>query len=1104
MKQLGVVMLLAVAIVVTLGNSTVVSQKVWDVQPDTCFIFCEAYCEDVTDGKDPHDFMILRDTCEVFSPLMPGELSCNASSGLCDFKHFYCPSSGTGCASVRVVGIGTHTLHIVWRAKTRTHHFCEIGLKYLAYGIAKLMAELDLTVTGVPVGTTVPVDYVWSHESIIPTPSVFGIASAVGDVMTIDNDYVFFKGDTLFSHEGVNFRKYNQQGQFVCTAGDPIGFAVECSTYAMSTEPGLDVWSNAMGPCWKEWAFAMFYGEMYLYLEDPPYFPDPAMVFSLDIGSDTELSDHQSNGNEVFDPGDLYLWDLDGLNPLLSSADGIFDDAVFFTHDPNPDPPGVSIVAPTCSGDTVVKVRDEYFDLDGSDHLDFSLQTLTYGPGEPSIPMSWSGCVHTPLYLVMSFDDDEPAHYVGEPWPCEVPVEASAYNVYGSPGGQDEITRSIYSTLGAIGPYYLFDEEGLHPSLYPSPNTDATDNDDVDALDVQYDEWDCDHWYFSVDHEATYLDPATSNPLDPGAIYEGNPGGGFVKVIGTDTLGIDAGTDIDAFEFVWLYDNDASRDGLALIFSVDADDPMTPENESGGLYPDMIYASFLDGQFFTPVPQLMHNDIDALAAWKDPFIRLSVPVYQVDIGVGDVTVFYPHSVNLNSRFISLISNQGLTDVGAVILWYSIEDENGNVVLTEPAGPPWISRAAGQTDWWSYQYAPADVGKYRLTLFQYVPDLYPQNDTAYSALFEVCPEKEGYMAHHYNPSVYAWHVDDGEGPAVRFDPPTNIMPFDIDTIAIEVRGYGEMMVRVCAATDSTDVTPTDGDTLFEAIQNVSHPNLEYFAIDVSSEPDLQRLDGSFFVCIEMGSNNLYWSGSDPQFLPSHSFLYDNGAWDQVKYDYVMRCYLNWAPPGCAGGDRGDVDGNGTINVLDVLAVVRHILGTDPITDPDAFCRADCNLDGTINVVDALGIVGEILGTGTCGPASNMIEVTFDVMDFLKTLKPYLPEKDYKRFLALVRSVAMVPTEFALAQNYPNPFNPNTRINFQIPNPKSQSPVHTTLKVYNILGQEVRTLVDEVKEAGYYTVTWDGKDAHGADVASGVYFYRMTAGEFTATKRMVLMK
>jgi flagellar hook assembly protein FlgD len=69
---------------------------------------------------------------------------------------------------------------------------------------------------------------------------------------------------------------------------------------------------------------------------------------------------------------------------------------------------------------------------------------------------------------------------------------------------------------------------------------------------------------------------------------------------------------------------------------------------------------------------------------------------------------------------------------------------------------------------------------------------------------------------------------------------------------------------------------------------------------------------------------------------------------------------------------------------------------------------------------------------------------------------------------------------------------------------QSPPHVTLKIYNILGQEVRTLVDEEKGPGYYTVTWDGRNEEGNEVPSGVYFYRIEANDFRATRRMVLMK
>jgi len=94
---------------------------------------------------------------------------------------------------------------------------------------------------------------------------------------------------------------------------------------------------------------------------------------------------------------------------------------------------------------------------------------------------------------------------------------------------------------------------------------------------------------------------------------------------------------------------------------------------------------------------------------------------------------------------------------------------------------------------------------------------------------------------------------------------------------------------------------------------------------------------------------------------------------------------------------------------------------------------------------------------------------------------------------------VPTKYALDQNYPNPFNPNTLISYAIP---KQS--YVKLDIYNILGQRVITLVDDEKPAGYYSVTWNSKNSEGREVASGLYFYRISARDFTEIKKMTLIK
>jgi len=89
---------------------------------------------------------------------------------------------------------------------------------------------------------------------------------------------------------------------------------------------------------------------------------------------------------------------------------------------------------------------------------------------------------------------------------------------------------------------------------------------------------------------------------------------------------------------------------------------------------------------------------------------------------------------------------------------------------------------------------------------------------------------------------------------------------------------------------------------------------------------------------------------------------------------------------------------------------------------------------------------------------------------------------------------LPEEFALRQNYPNPFNPTTLIRYDLP-----MDCQVRLEVCNILGQKVASLVDGKQKAGYKAATWDA-----SSLSSGIYFYRLQAGDFSATRKMVLLK
>ncbi|MFI5252313.1 MAG: T9SS type A sorting domain-containing protein [Bacteroidota bacterium] len=110
-----------------------------------------------------------------------------------------------------------------------------------------------------------------------------------------------------------------------------------------------------------------------------------------------------------------------------------------------------------------------------------------------------------------------------------------------------------------------------------------------------------------------------------------------------------------------------------------------------------------------------------------------------------------------------------------------------------------------------------------------------------------------------------------------------------------------------------------------------------------------------------------------------------------------------------------------------------------------------------------------------------------------INPCLPAKTISKFIDDGVTSA-TPATYLLHQNMPNPFNPTTMINYELPEAG-----HVTLKVYNMLGQEVATLVDEVQDAGYRTARFDGNN-----VSSGVYFYRLVAGGFSDFKKMILVK
>ena len=97
------------------------------------------------------------------------------------------------------------------------------------------------------------------------------------------------------------------------------------------------------------------------------------------------------------------------------------------------------------------------------------------------------------------------------------------------------------------------------------------------------------------------------------------------------------------------------------------------------------------------------------------------------------------------------------------------------------------------------------------------------------------------------------------------------------------------------------------------------------------------------------------------------------------------------------------------------------------------------------------------------------------------------------------LVMLPGDYSLKQNYPNPFNPLTTIQYSLP-----VRGHVSLVLYDILGRQMRTLVNSYQDIGNRSVRWDSKNEFGKHVSAGVYLYRIQTGEFVQTKKMVLLK
>ena len=202
--------------------------------------------------------------------------------------------------------------------------------------------------------------------------------------------------------------------------------------------------------------------------------------------------------------------------------------------------------------------------------------------------------------------------------------------------------------------------------------------------------------------------------------------------------------------------------------------------------------------------------------------------------------------------------------------------------------------------------------------------------------------------------------------------------------------------------------------------------------------------------------------------------------------------------------GDVNRDGRVSILDLVLIAQQLGNRVPADSP-----VDLNGDGVVSILDLVLAIREIDNTTTLAPPA-VEAVWIDPAMIEAWIAQARLEDDgslvFKQGIEYLQKLlaSLVPEETALLRNYPNPFNPETWIPYQL-----SEPAEVTLTIYDMNGRLIRRLALGHQAAGMYqsrsrAVYWNGRNQLGEAVASGLYFYTLTAGKFTATRRMLILK
>jgi hypothetical protein len=275
----------------------------------------------------------------------------------------------------------------------------------------------------------------------------------------------------------------------------------------------------------------------------------------------------------------------------------------------------------------------------------------------------------------------------------------------------------------------------------------------------------------------------------------------------------------------------------------------------------------------------------------------------------------------------------------------------------------------------------------------------------------------------------------------------------------------------------------------------------------------------FHCLKLTFLNDWWNqylGDRNLLLDQVTINYQIGSFDSTYYVFEAEEMSHHSEGSSQVGDYWKLNKR-YANIAHTLYFEKQELDCEIFAKADSAAgdwpQMDIFLDGKmVNsfLVDDTSNIGFKFALSNIESGEHRIKIKYNSDHYHRGRNLYIDKlviytndggllKSVNGGLAEEEVTVAIPETYDLTQNSPNPFNPDTYIKYQLPEDS-----HVLIKIFNTLGQEIKTLVNQDKTAGYYSVYWDGLDNNGNQVGSGIYLYQIRAGSFVCTKKMILLK